>query len=233
MNPWVEMPPLHSAVKEFNDTLITSLTFRRWKSGKSYCLLLFLTKKSAFSGKEKLCRRCSLLPGYVGSQLPVFAGTTETQAHLRSSQSQLLRQNTQKFQVYTFPLSMDGLQHILMSLPDQSLLLKTSVGTVHPSWLHGFLGKASLTDPQLPRSWGCALRLHRGTGSRQGCSWDLLGLKALLKEESHPWLQQPFPPLSLDVAHLCPPHWVCTTVQLIQKGSEMNMIHSQIGPTCF
>lgn len=121
MNPWVERPPLHSTVKEFNDILISSLTFRRWKSGKSYCVLLFLNLKISISGKENLCRRCSLPPGYVRSQLPVFA---ETPALLRRSQSQLPRQPCPQISGVHFPLSRDRLKHILLSLQSSLYSLK-------------------------------------------------------------------------------------------------------------
>lgn len=68
-NPWVQGPPLHPTVKEFNNILITSLTFRRWKPGKSYCVLLLMNLRNPRFWKGKLCRRCSPLPGNVGSQL--------------------------------------------------------------------------------------------------------------------------------------------------------------------
>lgn len=134
-------------------------------------------------------------PKVPGVPSAVFTGTTKTRALPRSSQ----HSNVQKLQVYTFPPSTDRLKHILLSLPDQSLLLKASMDTLHPSHTHGFPGKASPAEHSTQLSRGRALRLQRGTDSRQGCSWDLLGLRTLLKERSLPWLQQPCKAPSLDV----------------------------------
>lgn len=44
-----------------------------------------------------------------------------------------------------FLLSKDGLKHMLVSLPDQSLFLKTSIGTEHPSLMHWLSGESTLT----------------------------------------------------------------------------------------
>lgn len=156
MNPCVERPPLHLTVKEFNDTLITSLTFRRWKSGKLYCVLLFLDLKISIFWKGKPAQE--VLPS------PRICGVPAACVHWHHWDTSISKEfPVTAPKAATARNSRSPLSHsVRTDLSTNCSVCQTSLCSLKPlrncesfSHTHGFLGK----HPQLTTaaSWAAAL----------------------------------------------------------------------------